>query len=185
MDTSERAAKQDLLLLALGKCASIKQACEVAGIDRKTFYRWKASSKTFARDVEITSEEANDTVDDEIVRRAIEGIEEPLVSMGNVIYEEELVYDVYGKPELDAKGRQKTQRGAKIMHKKYSDGLLLALAKSRMKKYRDREDLDLLEQLNKQTGGTITLNTKDMTSEELTELKQIGQNIKAREEKRV
>ena len=182
MDASERAAKQDLLLLALGKCASIKQACILTGIDRRTVYKWKASSKTFAAALELASEDANDTVDDEIVRRAIEGIEEPLVSMGTVVYDEELVYDAYGKPELDAKGRQKTQRGAKIMHKKYSDGLLLALAKSRMKKYRDREDLDLLEQISKQTGGTIPINTKDMTNEEIATLKRIALEVQARQQ---
>src|SRR5439155_21439254 len=107
MDASERQSKQELIIVALGKCASIKQACAIAGINRRTFYKWKKSSKAFADTVELASEEANDTVDDEIVRRAIEGIEEPLVSMGSVVYDEELIFDAYGEPEFDSRGRQK------------------------------------------------------------------------------
>lgn len=182
MRPEERKAKQELILVTLGKCGSVKQACNVAGVDRKTFYNWKKSSKTFAEAVEEADKEANDTIDDEIVRRAIEGIEEPLVSMGNVVYDEELVLDASGEPELDSRGRQKTKRGARIVHRKYSDGLLLALAKSRMKKYRDREDLDLLSEINKRTGGEIPISTKDMTNEEIATLKKIALDVKKRQE---
>lgn len=182
MGPEERKAKQELILATLGKCGSVKQACKIAHVDRKTFYNWKKSSKTFSDAAGVAIEEGNDEIDDEIVRRAIEGIEEPLVSMGNVVYDEELVFDACGKPELDAKGNQRTKRGARIVHRKYSDGLLLALAKSRMKKYRDREDLDLLEQINKQIGGTIPVNTKDMTNEELAILKKIALDVKRRQE---
>lgn len=179
---AERKAKQDLFLAALGRCASIKQACALAGISRTTVYRWAKSNKAFSAAYDDANKDANDTIDDEIVRRAIAGVEEPLVSMGKLVYEETPQTGKDGLPLYDDKGRPIMQRGAQVMTRKYSDSLLLALARSRMKKYRDRVDLDLLEQINQNTGGVISLNTKSMTAEELAALKQIGQAIKAREE---
>src|SRR5580765_3894947 len=136
MDTSGQKEKQEIILATLSRCGSIKQACVLADIGRTTFYRWLEKSKTFREAVEQTSKEADDTVDDEIVRRAIEGIEEPLVSMGKLVYEEEPVVGGDGKPEYDSRGHPVMQRVGKVMTRKYSDSLLLALAKSRMKKYR-------------------------------------------------
>jgi hypothetical protein len=183
MNNAERKSKQEIILAALGKCGSIKKACEIARVPRRTFYRWVETNKTFREAFEEANKEANDTIDDEIVRRAIEGIEEPLVSMGRVVYDEELVFDEGGNPVLDKKGYPVTKRGARIMQRKYSDGLLLALAKSRMKKYRDREDLDLLDQISRQVaGGTIPIDTKDMTNEEIATLKKIALDVKKRQE---
>jgi len=141
MKPTERKAKQELILTALGKCASIKQACTIAGIDRTTFYRWKESNKQFAQLVAEAEDDANDTIDDEIVRRAILGIEEPLVSMGRVVCEEVAVFDAEGNEVLDRNGNPKTRRGSQLTVRKYSDALLLAIAKSRMAKYRDKGQL--------------------------------------------
>lgn len=142
MKPEERKSKQELILAILGKCGSVKQACAVAGVERKTFYNWKENNKAFEEAVRIADEEANDTIDDEIVRRAIEGVEEPLVSMGNVIYEEIPAFDENGDEILDHYGRPKMKRGARITTHKYSDSLLLALAKSRMSKYREKQEHD-------------------------------------------
>lgn len=180
----QRATAQQLFLDTLRKCASVKQACQVAGVNRSTIHRWRQTNKTFRAAFEEAQEDANDTIDDEIVRRAIEGIEEPLVSLGQVVYSEIPVLDEGGKPVVDKRGQIKMQRGAQITTRKYSDTLLLALAKSRMKKYRERTDLDLLDQINEQTGGAISLNTRDLTGEEVVQLKQIGQAAKARQEAR-
>src|SRR2546421_11866431 len=114
MNMPERKAKQDLILAALGKCGSIKQACAIAGIDRATFYRWKKSNKQFRERVALAEDDANDTIDDEIVRRAIDGIEEPLVSMGRVVCEEVPVLNKDGNEILDKNGNPKTRRGAQI-----------------------------------------------------------------------
>lgn len=180
----DRATKQALILEVLSKCGSLKKACKVAGVERKTVYHWQKTNATFRAAVEDANLEANDEIDDEIVRRAVEGIEEPLVSMGKLVFLEKPMMDDDGNPLFDDKGRARMQIIGQVKVKKYSDGLLLALAKSRMKKYRERTDLDLLDQINENTGGAITLHTRGMTSEELATLKQIGQAIKARTEER-
>lgn len=181
MKTEERAAKQRIILEALAKCASIKTACELAGVPRRTFYNWQ-KNKAFAAAVEDAYQEGNDTLDDVIIMRAIQGVSEPLVSMGKLVYEEIPETDEEDNPKLDKRGRPIVKRGAQIFINKPSDRMLELAAKSRMKKYRDRVDLDLLEQINNQTGGAISINTKDLTAEELATLKQIGLNIKAREQ---
>jgi len=99
------------------------------------------ADKQFAELFAEAEEDANDTIDDEIVRRAIEGIEEPLVSLGRVVYDEEPVLDEGGNEVLDKNGNPKMRRGAKVMVARRSDSLILALAKSRMPKYRDKGQL--------------------------------------------
>lgn len=182
MNAKERKAKQAVFLDTLRNCASVRQACEQAGVPRSTIYDWKSKSATFAKAFDEANEDANDAIEDEIVRRGKDGVDEPLTSMGRPVYEEIPELDRDGNPVLDRKGNPKYRQGKQIFVKKYSDTLLLARAKSRMKKYRDRVDLDLLEQINQNTGGTLSLNTRGMTSEELATLKQIAQSMKARQE---
>lgn len=181
MRAEERKAKQQIILTALAKCASIKTACELADVPRRTFYNWE-KNRTFAKAVQEAYQEGNDTIDDTIIVRAIQGVSEPLLSMGKLVYEEIPELDEEGNPKLDKRGRPVVRRGAQIFVSKPSDRMLELAAKSRMKKYRDRVDLDLLDQINENTGGALSLNTKHMTGEELAILKQIGQNMKAREE---
>lgn len=181
MKAEERKAKQQIILTALAKCTSIKAACELAGVPRRSFYNWE-KTKAFGAAVKEAYKEGNDTLDDAIIDRALQGVSEPLLSMGKLVYEEIPELDADGNPKLDKRGRPVVQRGAQIFVSKPSDRMLELAAKSRMKKYRDRVDLDLLEQINENTGGVLSLNTRDMTSEELAMLKQIGQSIKARQD---
>jgi len=182
MNAAERKAKQQAFLDALSGCVSIKEACRTSGIPRSTIYHWRDTNKRFKKLLDLANDDANDTIDDEIIRRGKDGVEEPLSSMGKLVYREEVLLDEQGKPLLDKYNKPIMCPVEQVTIKKYSDSLLLALAKSRMKKYRDRVDLDLLEQINESTGGQLNINTKDLTSEELALLKQMGQNVKAREE---
>ncbi len=184
MQAEERKAKQEIILKALAKCASVTTACDLAEVPRRTFYNWQKTSATFAEAVKDATEQGNDWLDDAIIFRALDGVSEPLISMGKLVYEQIPAVDTDGNPVLDKHGKQGMAQGAQVFVKKPSDRLLELAAKSRMKKYRDRTDLDLLEQINEQTGGAISIQTRDLTGEELALLKQIGLNMKAREEKR-
>lgn len=180
MKADERKAKQAQFLEALGNCASVKAACAACGIPRRTIYNWQKSSKTFAAALAEASEDANDEIDDEIVRRGKEGVDEPLVSMGQLVYEYEPETDDDGNPVYDSRGKPKMRRVGQVMVRKYSDGLLLALAKSRMKKYRDKIDLDA-NVTSAAAPGLLTIDTRNCTDNELAMLKAIALAQKARQ----
>lgn len=113
--------KQDKFLQAYAEGSSVSGAAKVAGVDRNTVYNWKANSPEFTKRFLEAYEMGNDAIDDEIARRAIKGYQVPVVSAGK------LVYDKDGNP---------------LTETRYSDPLLTLLAKSRMNKYKDRQEID-------------------------------------------
>ena len=56
-------------------------ACRRAGIDRATHYRWMQSDPKYAADFEAARPEVAGLLEDEAMRRAVEGVEKP-VSIG-------------------------------------------------------------------------------------------------------
>lgn len=83
---------------------------------------------------------AAQTLEDEAVRRAFEGIDEPQIWQGRITYKQEPVFDAAGDVVLDSRGRPVT-RDTDIPEtvKQYSDRLLeLLLKRFRPDKYRDR-----------------------------------------------
>lgn len=121
MKAAERKQAQAVFLAAFRQEANVTVACDEALIDRHTVYDWKERYPDFAKAFEEAEEIANDGIDHEIYRRAVTGWEEPLVSAGKFV----------------------------CNVRKYSDPMLTLLAKSRMKKYRDKQpDIDLTVQIN-------------------------------------
>lgn len=100
----ERTVIQETFLKTFRDCCSVRKAAEVAGIDRGTVYDWRRAYPDFAKRFEEAELDANDHIRDEIVRRAVTGWEEPVVSAGKLVT---------------------------TVHK-YSDTLLIFLAKARM-----------------------------------------------------
>jgi hypothetical protein len=96
-----------------------------AGIDRRTVLYWIAHDADFAERYADANEDINDSFRAEIRRRAVEGIVEPLVSMGKIVYDTDKESPTYGKP---------------LTTRKYSDSLLMFQTKQRMPEYRDRAD---------------------------------------------
>ena len=117
----ERQQAQEVFLASFQKYANLSVACNEAGIDLSTPYKWKKRYPAFAEKFAEAEQRSNDSIDMEIYRRAIEGWKEPMVSAG------QYVCDVT----------------------KYSDSMLTLLAKSRMKKYREKQpDVDVTVQIN-------------------------------------
>lgn len=144
MKPDERKKAQEKFLKAYGELGIIKYACRVAKINRKTFYDWKQNDPEFAALLPDTTDDANDTLEYAAYVQAVEGTDEPALSMGRLVYEEELVLDEDGNPVLDKKGRPITKRGKQIMIKKYSPQLLITLLKARMpEKYKDKMALSI------------------------------------------
>lgn len=103
--------KKEIIIERLALGDSVVDACKFANTTPKQHRAWKRKDPIYQRAVEEAEETGNDKIDHEIQRRAIDGVLEPVFHDGKVA------------------GRKR----------KYSDQLLLALAKSRMEKYREAQ----------------------------------------------
>lgn len=116
MSKTETAKKkrQDAFLKEYKLCATITHAAEIALISRRTHYVWIEKDPTYAERFEEAKVEATDALVSEARRRAIQGVEEPILYKGEVV---------------------------KII-KKYSDTLLIFLLKGALPEvYRERHEL--------------------------------------------
>ena len=121
MRANEQKQRQQAFLAAYRNCMSVRRACELAGIGRTTVYGWCERFPEFKQAFDAATEDVNDSIDDEIMRRAKDGWDEPAISAGR------LVRDSDGEP---------------LMIKRYSDTLMTMLAKSRMQKYREKQQVE-------------------------------------------
>lgn len=113
--------KKRAFLAAYVRVASITKAAEIAGISRESHYEWKASDPDYARAFEAAKQIACETLEDEAVRRAHEGVDEPVYQGG------QLVGTI----------------------RKYSDTLLIFLMKGAMpEKYKDRVSNEISGSMN-------------------------------------
>lgn len=94
---------------------NISRACEAAGVDRRTVYKWQEHDGAFALEFQQAQVEAVETLEAEAYRRAVTGVETAVTAPG---------------------------RGIVGYEQKYSDTLLIFLLKGAApQKYRERVDL--------------------------------------------
>jgi len=110
-------ARQVRFLKALAETGSVATSAAVAGTSRTRVYELRKTDPAFASAWEDSEEIAADRLEEEARRRAVKGVEEPLVSAGK------LVRDENGQP---------------ITIRRYSDNLLLALIKAHRPPQRER-----------------------------------------------
>ncbi len=111
-DRSDRTAKKrQAFLAALAETANVLRSSEIARVARRTAYDWKAADPDFADAWERALDIGTDALEDEAVRRAHDGVDEPVFYQGK----------------------------ACGVVRKYSDTLLIFLLKGRRpERYRDR-----------------------------------------------
>lgn len=126
-------SKQTAFLAAFVTTASVTKAAKAAKVDRALHYRWLDEDPAYAKQFDAAKEQAAQVLEDEAIRRAYEGIEEPLVYQGQFTYKEKY-NPATGKTE---------KYGKPLAIRKYSDGLLQFLLKGfRPEKYRDRASVE-------------------------------------------
>lgn len=76
------APKKAAFLAAFARVASITKAAELVKIDRDNHYLWKATDPEYAAAFERTRLTAAETLEDEAVRRAKEGVQKPVYQGG-------------------------------------------------------------------------------------------------------
>lgn len=156
--TSEKEANdlaKAIFIAALAEAMTITIAAEVAGIDRKTAYNWREKDEEFAQAWDAALEAGTDRLEQEAIRRASHGLEEPVVYQGQLtpIWER----DEHGEVKLFAHdtGAKDPNGNAVIEHRprqlvingqpqwltlrKPSDTLMIFLLKARRpEQYRER-----------------------------------------------
>ncbi len=113
-------AKRETFLQMLAATGNVSAAARAAGFDRSRLYVLRRELPDFAAAWRDAEEEAVDMLEAEARRRAVEGIEEPLVGGGKLIKDDD---------------------GRTVVVRKYNDRLLEFLLKAhRPEKYKERGD---------------------------------------------
>jgi len=140
---AQREAKQKRFLKAYRESGIIKHACKAAGISRQTFYDWRDHDEAFKIQLPDATLDAHDTLEIAAYAQAVLGVEEPVVSMGQVVYEYHAVLDTDGNAKLDSKGKPIMKRGKMVTIRKYAPSLLQTLLKANMpEKYKDKSAVE-------------------------------------------
>ena len=106
---------QQALLTAYGEVGVLKRACKVAKVGRSSHYEWLENNPAYRAAFEAAKEEAADTLEQEVYRRAVTGVRKKV-------------------------GWYKGKAGGYV--REYSDVLLMFRLKAlRPEKYRERVDL--------------------------------------------
>ncbi len=80
---TERADRaRERFINVLRETCNVSEAARSAGIGRRTAYEWRDKDPAFAADWEDAEEEAADKLEREAWRRAVEGIDKPVVHQG-------------------------------------------------------------------------------------------------------
>jgi hypothetical protein len=134
---------------------NLSAAAAAAGVRRKSHYDW-LKDEDYRREFEQAQLEAAQTLEDEAIRRAVEGVERPLVHRGRIvqvpvldaegkpIYEDEPLLNDDGTVALTSRGQPKMQRVVKmqpLMEREYSDSLMQTLLRGAMPHKYGRHEL--------------------------------------------
>src|SRR5207237_5176135 len=138
---AQRKAAQGIFLATLATGLSVSAAAERAGVSRTIIYAWKHKFPGFSRDWEEAWETGKDSLIAEAHRRGVEGVEKPIFHQGIEI--------------------------ARI--REYSDTLLLALLKARVKEFREASRIEV----SGPQGGPVPIQMQDRRQELRQEIERI------------
>ncbi|GAC1668390.1 MAG: hypothetical protein PVS3B3_38870 [Ktedonobacteraceae bacterium] len=147
MSATQRKEAKSLFIEALKQVHCVTMACEHAEISRKTAYEWREKDADFADLWENAVERSRDIARASIYQRGILGWDEPIISMGQVVYDYEPVLNEDGEPMSDKKGKPVMRRGSIQTIHKWSDTLALGYAKANLPEYKEKQQIDLTAQI--------------------------------------
>lgn len=126
---------REKFLEVLGETCSVTAAAQAIGMSRANIYRWRDADADFKTAwEEVKKSLGADSIEDEIVRRGIRGVDEPVFYQGRLAG---MWVDADGKEV--APGNEKAVAFKPHFIRKYSDTCLMALANANLPhKYRHR-----------------------------------------------
>jgi|GraSoiStandDraft_16_1057320.scaffolds.fasta_scaffold706165_2 hypothetical protein len=158
----ERKKAQEVFLQSFSMTANVRAACLKAGISRATIYEWAEHDTAFSILYKQAELDANDMIRAELFRRAVQGYEKPVVSVGKVVYGPD------DKP---------------MMERVYSDSLLSLLAKARMPEFREKQSLDVNANVTGSIQGSdLSNDLRLLNNEQLAQFKTWLQDAKMKQE---
>jgi hypothetical protein len=127
--------RQRMFLEAFAAAGSVSQAAAAAGIDRTAHYRWLREDADYSDAFNRSTEQAAGALEDLAVRRATEGLDEPLIYKGEIVWRRD---PVTNQVELDEQGLP-----IALTVRRRSDALLQTLLKAwQPKKYRENYKIE-------------------------------------------
>jgi hypothetical protein len=148
MTAQERSEAKTAFLASLQSDPNVSLACDVAKISREIAYRWREADKEFRVAWDNALERCRDVARSSIYKRGILGWDEPIVSMGQVVYELFPWLDNEGNPKLDSKGKPIVLQGKPLTIHKWSDSLATAYAKANLPEYKEKAQVNVQAQLS-------------------------------------
>jgi hypothetical protein len=134
--------RSPIFLAAYRETGSVTRAAEAAGIHRSIHYRRLQEDPAYKAAFEAAHQVAIAVLEDEAIRRAVEGVEEPLTYQGQFQY-----------ADLDDDGNP---AGKPLAIRKYSDSLLQFLLRgAKPEKYRERFSHDVNAKVTHRFDGTL------------------------------
>lgn len=82
MESIRTPEKEIAFLAALAATCSVTRACEAAGMARRTAYEWRDADPDFFRRWEEAKAIGAEALEDEAMRRAVEGCDKPVFHQG-------------------------------------------------------------------------------------------------------
>lgn len=149
LTAAQRKEAKELFIEYLRRDHNVSFASEYAGIARKTAYEWRGKDKAFADQWESAVDRVKDIARSSIYQRGILGWDEPVVSMGQLVYEMVPEIDEKGN-QVYEKGRPKMRRGNPITLHKWSDSLAALYAKANLPEYKEKQTIDFNLQMKEQ-----------------------------------
>jgi len=143
----EQREAKDRFLVSLKVDPNVSLACDKAEISRDTAYRWRGNDEAFSKAWDTAIERTRDVARSSIYARGILGWQEPMVSMGQLVYEYEPVLDDEGKQKYDHKEKPLMQRGKQVMVPKWSDSLATAYARANLPEYKEKPQVNIHAEL--------------------------------------
>jgi transposase-like protein len=151
---------------ALAETAQVSKACAAVGISRVTAYKWRKENLDFALAWDEALQVAVSALEDEAIRRAHEGVDEPLVHQGQftplVDYEAiDPLTNVRYIPQLAPVKRNADGSPQYATVKRYSDTLLIFTLKAHAPaKYRENTSIELTGK----DGGAVQFNATEQAA---------------------
>lgn len=140
----------------LAEIGVITDAAKAAGITPSSVYGWRQRDRTFAKAFNEALYSYADRLEREAFRRAVEGVDDPVIHQGRQSWETVPVLDDAGRPVLDEEGRPVMRyTGRPLAVRKYSDSLLSKLLEARNPRFAAKQRLELTGA----DGGAIQVET--------------------------